>query len=181
MDLLNQTLNSFSTQIADGGISLQFDLFDSNIINLSILVGGLFYLLSGPLSESLSARQQTVIGAIQDSEEKLEKATKALLEIEESFRRSKIIAEEILENAEETAVGVKSIILVKGKEDIDLLNAIARFQIRTIENRIRKQISDYIATLALQRATLQLEDRMNPRLQQKIIDRRISILGEMKY
>jgi F-type H+-transporting ATPase subunit b len=92
MDLLNQTLNSFSTQIADGGISLQFDLFDSNIINLSILVGGLFYLLSGPLSESLSARQQTVIGAIQDSEEKLEKATKALLEIEESFGRSKIIA-----------------------------------------------------------------------------------------
>ena len=71
MDLLNQTLNSFSTQIADGGLYLQFDLFESNIINLSILVGGLFYLLSGALSESLSERQQKILGAIQESEEKL--------------------------------------------------------------------------------------------------------------
>ena len=71
MDLLNQTLNRFSTQIAESeGVSFNPDIFEANVVNLVILVGGLFYLLSGSLSESLSERQQKILGAIQESEEK---------------------------------------------------------------------------------------------------------------
>jgi hypothetical protein len=50
MDLLNQTLNSFSIQLAEGGWGLNFDIFEANLVNLIILDGGLFYLLSGALS-----------------------------------------------------------------------------------------------------------------------------------
>jgi hypothetical protein len=41
MDLLTQTLNSFSTQISDGGVSFNSDIFEANLINLIILGGGL--------------------------------------------------------------------------------------------------------------------------------------------
>ena len=51
-------------------------------------------------------------------------------------------------------------------------------QITTIEARVRKQISDYVATLALQRITMQLEGKLNSSLQQQIIDRNISKLAE---
>jgi len=77
MDLFNQTLNRFSLQIAEG-VSFNPDIFEANLINLIILVGGLFYLLSGALSESLSERQQRILGAIQESEERLEEATKKI-------------------------------------------------------------------------------------------------------
>ena len=53
MDLLNQTLNSFSIQ--------SFDIetvFDANLVNLTLLDGGLFYLLSSALSESLLERKK---------------------------------------------------------------------------------------------------------------------------
>ena len=50
MDLLNQTLNSFSTQISDGGVSFNGDIFEANLVNLVLLDGGIFYLLSGALS-----------------------------------------------------------------------------------------------------------------------------------
>ena len=63
MDLLNQTLNSFSTQISDEGVSLNLDIFETNVINITLLAGGLFYLLSGALSESLSERQQKILGS----------------------------------------------------------------------------------------------------------------------
>jgi hypothetical protein len=43
---------------------------------------------------------------------------------------------------------------------------------------VRKQISDYVATLALQRITSQLEGKLNSSLQQQIIDRNISKLAE---
>ena len=178
MDLLNQTLNSFSTQIADGGVSFKFDIFESNIINLTILVGGLFYLLSGALSESLSERQQRILGAIQESEEKLQEATTRLTEGETKLAQAQIVIESIQKDAEQTAGQVKSSILTDGKTEIERLTANAKAQINTIEARVRKQISDYVATLALQRITMQLEGKLNSSLQQQIIDRNISKLAE---
>jgi F-type H+-transporting ATPase subunit b len=177
MDLLNQTLNSFSIQIADGGFSLNLDIFEANLINLILLDGGLFYLLSGALSESLSERQQKILGAIQESEEKLQEATTRLTEGETKLAQAQIVIESIKKDAEQTAVQVKSSILADGKIEIERLTATAKTQISTIEARVRKQISDYVATLALQRITMQLEGKLNSSLQQQIINRNISKLA----
>ena len=178
MDLLNQTLNSFSIQIAEGGVSLNFDIFEANLVNLVLLDGGLFYLLSGALSESLSERQQKILGAIQESEEKLEEATTRLTEGETKLAQAQIVIDSIQKEAVETAANVKSSILTDGKSEIERLTATAKAQIGTIEARVRKQISDYVATLALQRITAQLEGKLNSSLQQQIIDRNISKLAE---
>ena len=178
MDLFNQTLNSFSIQISEGGVSLNLDIFEANLVNITLLAGGLFYLLSGALSESLSERQQKILGAIQESEEKLQEATTRLTEGETKLAQAQIVIESIQKEAEQTAVQVKSSILTDGKTEIERLTATAKTQIATIEARVRKQISDYVATLALQRITMQLEGKLNSSLQQQIIDRNISKLAE---
>jgi len=178
MDLLNQTLNSFSTQISDLEVSLNTDIFETNLINITLLVGGLFYLLSGALSESLSERQQKILGAIQESEERLQEATTRLTESETQLAQAQIVIESIQKDAQVTAQQVKSSILTDGKSEIERLTSSAKTQISTIEARVRKQISDYVATLALQRITMQLEGKLNSNLQQQIIDRNISKLAE---
>ena len=160
MDLLNQTLNSFSAQIADQGVSFKFDIFEANLVNLLLLDGGLFYLLSGALSESLSERQQKILGAIQESEEKLQEATTRLTEGETKLAQAQMVIESIQKDAQQTAVQVKSAILTDGKTEIERLTAAAKTQITTIEARVRKQISEYVATLALQRITMQLEGKL---------------------
>jgi len=177
MDLLNQTLNSFSTQIADGGVSFNPDIFEANLVNLVLLDGGLFYLLSGALSESLSERQQKILGAIQESEEKLQEATTRLTESETQLAQAQMVIDTIGKDAEQTAAKVKSSILTDGKAEIERLTSSAKAQIGTIEARVRKQISDYVATLALQRITAQLEVKLNSSLQKQIIDRNISKLA----
>jgi len=177
MDLLNQTLNSFSTQISDTGVSLNVDIFETNLINIVLLAGGLFYLLSGALSESLSERQQKILGAIQESEERLQEATTRLTESETQLAQAQMVIESIQKDAEVTASQVKSSILTEGKAEIERLTATAKVQISTIEARVRKQISDYVATLALQRITMQLEGKLTKNLQQQIIDRNISKLA----
>jgi F-type H+-transporting ATPase subunit b len=176
MDLLNQTLNSFSTQISD--VSLNTDIFETNLINITILAGGLYYLLSGALSESLSERQQRILGSIQESEERLQEATTRLTESETQLAQAQIVIESIQKDAEVTANQVKSSILTDGKSEIERLTATAKAQIGTIEARVRKQIADYVATLALQRITMQLEGKLNKGLQQQIIDRNISKLAK---
>jgi len=176
MDLLNQTLNSFSTQISDGGVSFNGDIFEANLVNLILLDGGLFYLLSGALSESLSERQQKILGAIQESEERLQEATTRLTESETQLAQAQMVIDTIQKDAEQTASQVKSSILTDGKTEIERLTSSAKAQIGTIEAKVRKQISDYVASLALQRITAQLEGKLNSSLQQQIIDRNISKL-----
>ena len=178
MDVLNQTLNSFSIQISELEVSLNTDIFETNVINIAILAGGLFYLLSGALSESLSERQQKILGAIQESEERLEEATSRLTESETQLAQAQMVIETIQKDAQQTAQQVKSSILTDGKAEIERLTATAKAQIGTVEARVRKQISDYVATLALQRITMQLEGKLNSSLQQQIIDRNISKLAE---
>jgi F0F1-type ATP synthase membrane subunit b/b' len=176
MDLLNQTLNSFSTLISDGGVSFNGDIFEANLVNLILLDGGLFYLLSGALSESLSERQQKILGAIQESEERLQEATTRLTESETQLAQAQIVIDTIQKDAEQTASQVKSSILTDGKTEIERLTSAAKSQIGTIEAKVRKQISDYVVSLALQRITAQLEGKLNSSLQQQIIDRNISKL-----
>ena len=52
-------------------MDLEF-IFETNVINITLLLGGLIYLLSGALKESLAERQQKILGAIQESEEKFD-------------------------------------------------------------------------------------------------------------
>lgn len=51
-------INSFSSLVAEGSLSLNLDIFEANVVNLTILVGGIFYLGSNALSESLVERQE---------------------------------------------------------------------------------------------------------------------------
>jgi F0F1-type ATP synthase membrane subunit b/b' len=176
MDLLNQTLNSFSTQISDGGVSFNGDIFEANLVNLVLLDGGLVYLLSGALSESLSERQQKILGAIQESEERLQEATTRLSESETQLAQAQMVIDTIQKDAEQTASQVKSSILTDGKTEIERLTSAAKSQIGTIEAKVRKQISHYVVSLAIQLITAQLEGKLNSSLQQQIIDRNISKL-----
>jgi len=175
MDLFNQTLNGFSTQLA---VSFNPDIFESNIINISLLLGGIIYLGSSALTESLSERQEKIVGAIKEAEERLEQADTRLAEGEKQLEQAKLVIESIKTDAETTAKNVKSGILTDGKTEIERLTSTAKSQISTIEARVRKQISEYVVTLALKRVTLQLEGKLNSNLQQQILDRNISKLGD---
>jgi F-type H+-transporting ATPase subunit b len=174
MHLLNQTINSFSGQIADIGLNL--DIFETNVINLLLLGGGIFYLGSQALSESLTDRQEKILNTIQDSEERLKAAIQRLEESEKQLTQSQIAVASLKSDAEATAKQVKSVILSDGKNEIERLSSMAKSQVATIEAKVRKQISDYVATLALQRVTLQLEGKLGASLQQQIIDQNISKL-----
>ena len=111
-----------------------------------------------------------------DSEERLKAAIQRLEESEKQLTQSQIAVASLKSDAEATAKQVKSVILSDGKNEIERLSSMAKSQVATIEAKVRKQISDYVATLALQRVTLQLEGKLGASLQQQIIDQNISKL-----
>jgi len=178
MDLLNQTLNGFSEHISDLPISINPDILETNLLNISLLLGGVIYLGNNVLTASLAERQQKILGAIQESDERLQEAVTRLTESEKQLAQAQIVIESIKEDAKKTAQQVKAGILNDGKSEIERLTSTAKSQITTIEAKIRKQITDYVVALALKRVTVQLEGKLKSNLQQQIIDRNISKLGD---
>lgn len=177
MHLFTQTINNTTNLLAEGGeLGLNLDIFEANLVNLIILGGGIFKLGSTALSESLIERQQKVVGAIQESEERLQQAVAKLDESEKQLAQAQLVIAALKEDALTTAKQVKSGIFTDGKVEIERLTASAKNQVVTIESRIRKEISDYVVTLALQRVTLQLEGKLQPKVQGQIIDQNISKL-----
>jgi len=175
MDLFNQTLNGFSGQLA---ISLNPDIFETNVINITILLGGIIKLGSEALGNSLATRQENILGAIKEAEERLQQADARLAESEKQLEQAQLVIDSIKSDAETTARQVKNGILTDGKNEIERLTATAKSQIVTIEAKVRKLITEYVVTLALKRVTLQLQGKLNSNLQQQILDRNISKLGD---
>jgi F-type H+-transporting ATPase subunit b len=68
MDLSNKILNSFSIQVSDISLGLNPDIFESNVINIAILLGGVIYLSGNALSSNLSEREKNVLGYIRGAE-----------------------------------------------------------------------------------------------------------------
>jgi hypothetical protein len=84
MSVLNQTLNDFLLYSLGMDIKLNFDILNANLVNLALLDGGLIYILSKALTESLFERKKSIFKAFEDSEEKL---SRSVISFVESFFR----------------------------------------------------------------------------------------------
>jgi F0F1-type ATP synthase membrane subunit b/b' len=170
MDLLNQTLNSFSIQ--------SFDIetvFDANLVNLTLLDGGLFYLLSNALSENLLERQKKVLLTITESEEKLGEATARLIESEGRLSEAPIVIASIQAGAEETSIKLRASILREGQAEIMRLSANAEARRLSFESQVRRTISEKIARQILNQVTTRIEkltgiDQYRTRLRQQLME-----------
>jgi len=153
-------------------------IFESNLINLIILDVGLFYLVGNALSDNLADRQGKILESIKESEKRLEEAITRLNENETQLSQTEVVIESIGKDAQNIAKQVSSTILTEGKLEVERLASSTKSQIDTIKERVRKEISDHISSLALQRITTQLENNLTVKLQKQIIDRNIAKLAK---
>ena len=153
------------------------DFLEANVINIALLLSGLIYILKNFLGSILINRQEKVLLAIQESEERLKQANERLAEAEKQLTQTQLVIEQIKQEAEKTAQKVRDSILNQGKIDIEKLTAAGKNSIANAEQQIKKQIQQQIASLAIHRVTLELEENMSNSMQLSIIDNNINKLG----
>nr|YP_009019658.1 ATP synthase CF0 B chain subunit I [Gracilaria salicornia]AHH24626.1 ATP synthase CF0 B chain subunit I [Gracilaria salicornia]UAD87601.1 ATP synthase CF0 subunit I [Gracilaria salicornia] len=161
----------------NSGISFNTNFLEANVINIVLLLSGLIYVLKEFLGSILIARQEKVLLAIQESEERLQQANLRLHESEKQLAQTQIVITQIIKEAELTAQKVRQSILDQGKADIDKLIYASKASIGTAEVQIKQQIQLQITSLAIKRVTMQLQNQITPALQTKIIDNNIAQLG----
>lgn len=160
-----------------GGFGLNFDILETNLVNLAIVVGVLVYFGRGFLGKVLGDRRSAIATAIQEAEERRQQAAAALAEEQQKLAQAQQEAARIRSASEERAAAAKATILEQSERDIQRLRESVSQDVDTERVRAIAELRQRVTALALQRAEAELPSHLNDDVQRGIIDRSIAMLG----
>ncbi|MEA5507870.1 F0F1 ATP synthase subunit B [Halotia wernerae UHCC 0503] len=159
---------------AEGGFGLNLDIFETNLINLALLIGILFYFGRKVLSNILSERRSNIATAIQEAEGRSKEAQVALAQAQEQLTQSQAEAQRIRKAAQESAQASKEAMLARAAQDVERLKQTAAADLNTETDRAFAELRHQVAAMAVQKVESQLRSGIADDVQQSIIDRSIA-------
>lgn len=169
--------NDFSEAAEEGGFGLNFNILDTNLINLAIILGVLFYFGRGFLGKILSERREKIETAIQDAEKRKKDAAAALADQQQKLAQAQTEAGRIRAAGEESAKKAKEAVLAQTEQDIQRIKAAAAQDLNSQQERIIAELRQRVVALALEQTESRLKSDLNENTQQQLIDRSIAMLG----
>lgn len=159
------------------GFGLNLDLFETNLINLSIIITLLVVVGRKVVGGILSERQAKIEAAIKDAEQRKQSAVSALAEQQQKLAQAKADAKTILANAQERAEKSKQAILAKADADVAQLKAAADADMGAQQEKAIAELRQRVTELALADVSRQLSQGVDDATQQRLIDNSIAMLG----
>jgi F-type H+-transporting ATPase subunit b len=161
----------------EGGFGLNFDILETNLLNLTIVIGLLVYFGRSFLGKSLAERQSRVETMIQEAEQRKKDAAAVLADQQQKLAQAQAEAAHIRMEAEESAKAARAAILAQAEQDVERMRATAAQDVATQQERVMQELRQRIAAMALERVEGQLKAGLNENSQQQLIDRSIAMLG----
>jgi len=166
-----------ATEAGEEGFGLNFDIFETNIINLAIIIAVLFFFGRKFLGSNLSKRRAQIEEDIANAEQRAQKATADLKEAERKLAEAQKEMESIRNSAKESAQKAKKRILAENAKEVERIKDAAIQDVDAERERAVTEIKQYIARLALEKAESQLREHLDQSAQEKLIDRSLAQLG----
>ncbi len=159
-----------------GGFGLNFDIFEANLVNLAIVIAVVVYFGRSFLTKLLGDRSAAIAEAIQAAEARKQKASAALANQQQKLAQAQAEATKLRTAATAAAQSASAAILAKGEEDVRRMREMAAQELGSEQERIINELRQRIAAMAAQKAEADLAGRLNDDVQQRLIDRSISLL-----
>lgn len=173
----NFWLLAHESAASEGGFGLNLDIFETNIVNLIIVIGVLVYFGRGVLGKILAERRETIAAMIAEAEQRQKDAAAALAEKQQLLGEAQAEANRIRAEAETKAQAAKEAILAQAKKDIERLQAEAVQDLSAAQERAIAELRQQVTAMALQKVENELKTQLDSGKQQKLIDRSIALLG----
>lgn len=162
---------------AEGGFGLNFDILETNLINLAILIGVLVYFGRKFISNILIERRARIETAIKEAEQRQREAAAALADAQQKLTQSQAEAQNIRKAAEESAQSAREAVLAKAAEDVNRMREAAAQDLNTQQEKAIAELRQRVAAMALQRVESQLRGQLDDSAQQQLINRSIASIG----
>lgn len=161
----------------EGGFGLNFDILETNLINLALVTGILVYFGRGLLGKVMADRRSEIETAIRDAEQRKEEAIAALADQQQKLAQAQTEASQIRATAEENAKSAREKILAQAEQDVQRLRESAAQDLSTQRERAILELRQRVAEMAIQNVESRLRGQLDSSTQQQLVDKSIALLG----
>lgn len=169
---------TFYSLFASEGFGINLNLFETNLINLIIVIGVLGWFLKGFLGGILERRRQAILRDLDDAETRLKKATADLAKAQADLAAAQQKAETILADGKARAEAIR---LDGEKRTISAMAALkqdALSELTAEGARLSEQLRRESAMAAIDKVMAELPGRLDANGQARLIDASIANLED---
>jgi len=161
-----------------GGFGLNLNLFDTNIINLAIVIAGLVWFLKGFLGGILERRRATILAELKDAEDRLASASASLAEVQKGLSESQAKADKIRTDGVARAQAVRLESERRTVAEMARIKQESASDLDAEATRVTAQLRREAARMAIEKALAALPGKLDPAAQARLIDQSIQSLGK---
>jgi F-type H+-transporting ATPase subunit b len=159
------------------GFGLNLNLFETNIINLAVLIAATVWFLKGFLGGILERRRMSVLGDLKDAEERLAKSSIALAEAQQGLTEAQQRAEKIVQDGTARAAAIREESERRSIDEIARIKESASSDLANEASRVSAQLRRETARQAVEQALAGLTGKLDDKAQANLIDQSIQSLG----
>ena len=163
---------------ASEGFGLNLNIFETNIINLAVVVFGLYKFLPGFLGKILERRRTTIISDLKDAEDRLAQAQDSLSQAKDELASAKQKADKIRNDCKIRAEAIRLESEKKTVEEIARIKQGAASDLNAEAARVTSQLRKEAAELAIEKALALLTKKLDPNTQDKFLKESIKNIGD---
>jgi F-type H+-transporting ATPase subunit b len=160
-----------------GGFGLNLNPLDTNLINLVIVIGVLFWFLRGFLGGMLERRRQAILADLSDAEERLKSANSALCKAQADVAAAQQKAAQIQADGQARAHAVRVESEQRTIEEMARLKQDAVADLNSEAARVTDLLRREAARQAIEKALATLPGKLDDAAQARLIDQSINSLG----
>ena len=159
------------------GFGLNLNPFETNIINLAIVIAGLVYFLKGFLGGILERRRSAILTDLKDAEERLAAATTSLAAAQKELAGAQVRAESIRSDGQSRAEAIRVESERRTVEEMARMKQDSAADLDAAAARVSALLRREAARLAIEKALAALPGKLDSKAQAKLIDQSIQTLG----
>ena len=160
-----------------GSFGLNLDLFETNIINLAIVIFALYKFLPNFLGSILERRRAIILADLKDAEDRLSSATAALSQAQQDLADAQQKAEQIRLDGKARAEAIRLESEKRTIEEMARLKQGAAADLNAEAARVSNQLRREAAQLAIEKALSTLPGKLNADAQAQLVNQSIKTLG----
>ena len=163
---------------ASEGFGLNLNLFETNILNLAVVIFGLYKFLPGFLGKILEKRRTSILSDLKDAEERLSQAKNSLSKAKEELASAKQKAEKIRNDCKARAEAIRLESEKRTVEEMARIKQGAASDLNAEAARVTSQLRKEAAELAIEKALAMLPKKLDSNAQDDFLKQSIKNIGD---
>jgi F-type H+-transporting ATPase subunit b len=165
------------------GFGINTNLLETNIINISVVLGVLIKVGGEVVIKTLTERKENILKSLSDADERFAEAqakvSSAKTEIENAKSKAKLIRSQSLTNETKIVIAI----LENAQQEINRLQKSKKITIQLEEKKLVSEVYERVIGLVITQATKTIQQRLKrtPKFHSRLIEDRTVIIGAYKF